>query len=226
MGDGRDGHVGRDYGVRDACVPELDAHANGLAGHDGGQRSADGGRAARVLSGAEERAQTLCGEQYRVVQRRRPVRLGREDAGTGAVRVLLRVHTDALARRRPVPEVRRQAHHGPGHTVHGAVHAAHAVRRVHGPHAPDRLAVRRGTRRSETGRHVASRRRPWCTKHVCFHVFCPQGTTFPALCTLLAQWAPPGEKGKLSTVVFAGNVHASFITLSSRLNGNARPLAR
>jgi len=31
-----------------------------------------------------------------------------------------------------------------------------------------------------------------------------EGTTFPALCTLLAQWAPPDEKGKLSTLVFAG----------------------
>ncbi|XP_050432550.1 sialin-like isoform X2 [Adelges cooleyi] len=31
-----------------------------------------------------------------------------------------------------------------------------------------------------------------------------EGTTFPALCTLLAQWAPPLEKGKLSTLVFAG----------------------
>ncbi|XP_050540926.1 sialin-like isoform X2 [Daktulosphaira vitifoliae] len=31
-----------------------------------------------------------------------------------------------------------------------------------------------------------------------------EGTTFPALCTLLAQWAPPNEKGKLSTLVFAG----------------------
>lgn len=33
-----------------------------------------------------------------------------------------------------------------------------------------------------------------------------KGTTFPALCTLLAQWAPPEEKGKLSTFVFAGNI--------------------
>jgi len=37
--------------------------------------------------------------------------------------------------------------------------------------------------------------------------FVIQGTTFPALCTLLAQWAPPEEKGKLSTLVFAGNIH-------------------
>lgn len=28
--------------------------------------------------------------------------------------------------------------------------------------------------------------------------------TFPALCTLLAQWAPPEEKGKFATLVFAG----------------------
>jgi len=38
-----------------------------------------------------------------------------------------------------------------------------------------------------------------------------QGTTFPALYTLLAQWAPPDEKGKLSTVVFAGNKKTTFI---------------
>lgn len=41
-----------------------------------------------------------------------------------------------------------------------------------------------------------------------------EGTTFPALCTLLAQWAPHEEKGKLSTVVFAGvqigNIIANF----------------
>nr|XP_018897001.1 PREDICTED: putative inorganic phosphate cotransporter isoform X2 [Bemisia tabaci] len=31
-----------------------------------------------------------------------------------------------------------------------------------------------------------------------------EGTTFPALCTLLAQWAPPLERSKLSSIVFAG----------------------
>jgi len=31
--------------------------------------------------------------------------------------------------------------------------------------------------------------------------------TFPALCTLLAQWAPPEEKGKFATLVFAGNAY-------------------
>ncbi|XP_060862600.1 sialin-like [Metopolophium dirhodum] len=31
-----------------------------------------------------------------------------------------------------------------------------------------------------------------------------EGMTFPALCTLLAQWAPPEEKGKFATLVFAG----------------------
>lgn len=35
-----------------------------------------------------------------------------------------------------------------------------------------------------------------------------QGTTFPAMCTLLAQWAPPEEKGKLFTTVYAGNNYA------------------
>ncbi|VVC45758.1 Sugar transporter, conserved site,Major facilitator superfamily domain,Major facilitator [Cinara cedri] len=43
-----------------------------------------------------------------------------------------------------------------------------------------------------------------------------EGTTFPALCTLLAQWAPPEEKGKLSTLVFAGvqigNIFANFLS--------------
>ncbi|XP_050432265.1 sialin-like isoform X2 [Adelges cooleyi] len=31
-----------------------------------------------------------------------------------------------------------------------------------------------------------------------------EGSTFPALCTLLARWAPPLEKGRLSTIVFSG----------------------
>ncbi|XP_026823302.1 sialin-like isoform X1 [Rhopalosiphum maidis] len=43
-----------------------------------------------------------------------------------------------------------------------------------------------------------------------------EGTTFPALCTLLAQWAPPEEKGKLSTLVFAGvqigNIFSNFLS--------------
>ncbi|KAF0772211.1 sialin-like [Aphis craccivora] len=43
-----------------------------------------------------------------------------------------------------------------------------------------------------------------------------EGTTFPALYTLLAQWAPPDEKGKLSTVVFAGvqigNIFSNFLS--------------
>ncbi|KAL4123374.1 hypothetical protein QTP88_015570 [Uroleucon formosanum] len=37
-----------------------------------------------------------------------------------------------------------------------------------------------------------------------------EGTTFPALYTLLAQWAPPEEKGKLSTVVFADNIIETY----------------
>ncbi|XP_001947560.2 putative inorganic phosphate cotransporter [Acyrthosiphon pisum] len=43
-----------------------------------------------------------------------------------------------------------------------------------------------------------------------------EGTTFPALYTLLAQWAPPEEKGRLSTVVFAGtqigNIFSNFLS--------------
>ncbi|XP_060861729.1 putative inorganic phosphate cotransporter isoform X1 [Metopolophium dirhodum] len=43
-----------------------------------------------------------------------------------------------------------------------------------------------------------------------------EGTMFPALCTLLAQWAPPEEKGKLSTLVFAGvqigNIFSNFLS--------------
>lgn len=31
-----------------------------------------------------------------------------------------------------------------------------------------------------------------------------EGTTFPALCTLLAQWSPPNERSFMTTLVFAG----------------------
>lgn len=147
MGDGRDGHVGRDDGVRDASVSEHNAHANGHARGRG--RQFEYGRAARLLSGPgracfyEQNGGQVGGRLQR------SVRLGREDAGHGVVGVLLRVHIDAPARRRSVPEVRRQAHHGPGHIVHGPVHAVNAVRRVHGLHAADHLAVRRRTRRGE-----------------------------------------------------------------------------
>jgi len=37
--------------------------------------------------------------------------------------------------------------------------------------------------------------------------------TFPALCTLLAQWAPPEEKGKFATLVFAGNAYYTYTTV-------------
>lgn len=33
----------------------------------------------------------------------------------------------------------------------------------------------------------------------------PQGTTFPALNALLAQWAPPLERGRIGSLVFAGS---------------------
>lgn len=147
MGDGRDGHVGRDDGVRDAGLSGHNPHADGPARCGG--RPTEGGRAPRLLSDAEIEPQ-----QYeRGCQPDRdgrvpgPFRLGREDAGPSAVFVLLRLHNHALARRRPVPEVRRQAHHGLRHTVHGLVHADDAVRGVHGIHATDHLAVRRRTRR-------------------------------------------------------------------------------
>lgn len=43
-----------------------------------------------------------------------------------------------------------------------------------------------------------------------------EGMTFPALCTLLAQWAPPEEKGKFATLVFAGaqigNILSNFLS--------------
>jgi len=51
MGDGRDGDVGRDDGVRDAGVPGHHAHANGdvRAGAGPAERPSDG-RATRLLS--------------------------------------------------------------------------------------------------------------------------------------------------------------------------------
>ncbi|XP_017300224.1 putative inorganic phosphate cotransporter isoform X3 [Diaphorina citri] len=43
-----------------------------------------------------------------------------------------------------------------------------------------------------------------------------EGTTFPALNTLLAQWVPPTERGKIGSFVFAGNqigtVFSSFLS--------------
>lgn len=43
-----------------------------------------------------------------------------------------------------------------------------------------------------------------------------EGTTFPAMNTLLAQWVPPLERGKIGSLVFAGNqigmVCSSFLT--------------
>lgn len=34
-----------------------------------------------------------------------------------------------------------------------------------------------------------------------------QGVTFPALCTMLAQWAPPHERSTLSTAAFTGKTN-------------------
>jgi len=160
MGDGRDGDAGRDDGVRDAGLSGHHAHANGVASTGAGatQRSADG-RATRLLSDNGDDAGALHfgvqpdisggrGTGARARSRRTPaVRLGRGDAGTGAVGVLLRLHTHAPARRCAVPEVRRQAHHGPRHTVHGHIHTDDAVRGAHRVHAADHPAVRGRTRR-------------------------------------------------------------------------------
>ncbi|KAL1117414.1 hypothetical protein AAG570_004740 [Ranatra chinensis] len=44
-----------------------------------------------------------------------------------------------------------------------------------------------------------------------------EGTTFPALNALLAQWAPPLERGKLGSLVFAGNQIGTVV--SSILTG-------
>jgi len=159
MGDGRDGDAGRDDGVRDAGLSGYHAHANGVARTGAGatQRSADG-RATRLLSddgddgalqfGVQQDISGGRGTGARARSRRSPaVRLERGDAGTGAVGVLLRLHTHSPARRCAVPEVRRQAHHGPRHTVHGHIHTDDAVRGAHRVQAADHPAVRGRTRR-------------------------------------------------------------------------------
>lgn len=151
MGDGHNGHARRDHGVRDAGLPEHNAHADGATrGHT---ESLGEQGAAQLLSAAGGRGEEVQQEPSRgttVGQRPRgPVRLGREDAGRGAVRLLLRLHTHALARGRAVPEVRRQAYHGLRHTVHGHLHAGHAVRGAARVHAAHNAAVRRGARRGE-----------------------------------------------------------------------------
>lgn len=158
MGDGRDGDAGRDDGVRNARLSGHHAHANGVARTGAGatQRSADG-RETRLLpvdgdDGAPHfghlQPDISGGTGARARSRRSPaVRLERGDAGTGAICVLLRLHTHAPARRRAVPEVRRQAHHGPRHTVHGHIHADDAVRGAHRVQAADHPAVHGRTRR-------------------------------------------------------------------------------
>jgi len=75
MGDGRDGDVGRDDGVRDAGMPGHHTHANGDARSGAGTAHRPGdGLSARLLPGAE--ATELVGVQ--------PVISGGYGDGTGA----------------------------------------------------------------------------------------------------------------------------------------------
>jgi len=157
MGDGRDGDVGRDDGVRDAGVPGHHAHANGevRAGAGAAVRPSDG-RATRLLPVAEDggagATAALVGVQPDVSAGQSDgkgapteVRLGRGDTGGGAVGVLLRLHTHACARRCAVPEVRREAHHGLRHTMHGHIHADDTVCGTHRVQAAVYPAIRRRT---------------------------------------------------------------------------------
>lgn len=150
MGDGPDGHAGRDDGLRDAGLPGHNAHPDGQA-RDGEHRIGGGGRQAQLLPGPRSSVAQPEVQQDRARQRglQRSVRLGRGDPGLGAVGVLLRLHNHAFAGRRAVPEVRRQAHHGTGHPVHGHFHTDDAVRGAHGLRAVDRPPIHRGSRRGE-----------------------------------------------------------------------------
>uniref|UniRef100_A0A8D8VGA0 Sialin n=1 Tax=Cacopsylla melanoneura TaxID=428564 RepID=A0A8D8VGA0_9HEMI len=62
----------------------------------------------------------------------------------------------------------------------------------------------------------AARHSTNCMIAVRFLVGFGEGTTFPALNTLLAQWVPPAERGKIGSFVFAGNqigtVFSGFLT--------------
>lgn len=149
MGDGPDGHVGRDDGLRDAGLPGHNAHPNGQA-RVGGHRIGDGHQA-QLLPGPRSSVAQLKVQQDRARQGglQRPVRLGRGDPGLGAVGVLLRLHNHPLAGRRAVPEIRRQAHHGIRHPVHGHFHPDDAVRGAHGLQAVDRPPIHRGSWRGE-----------------------------------------------------------------------------
>lgn len=42
-----------------------------------------------------------------------------------------------------------------------------------------------------------------------------QGTTFPAINALLAQWVPPLERGKIGSLVFAGQYNNLILQLVS-----------
>lgn len=144
MGDGFHGDAGRDHGVRYASLPGHNAHANGQARDDRGHRTADG-CAPRLLSDARNVVQP-----HGDPDEQRRVRLGRGDPGARAVGLLLRVHTHALARRRAVPEIRRQTHDGHRHTVHRSVYADHPVRGQLRVHGADRPAIHRRPRRSKS----------------------------------------------------------------------------
>lgn len=98
MGDGRDGDVGRDDGLRDADMLEHSPHTNGQARScrkqlQGETRLLPHGR--RVKHPAQDQHNLRKGLAR---QLRRTVRLGRENTGTSAVGVLLRLHNNAFTR--------------------------------------------------------------------------------------------------------------------------------
>ncbi|XP_046663298.1 putative inorganic phosphate cotransporter isoform X2 [Homalodisca vitripennis] len=63
----------------------------------------------------------------------------------------------------------------------------------------------------------AARAGPWWLIVTRFIEGLGEGTTFPALNVLLAQWVPPMERGKLGALVFAGNQIGTVV--SSTLTG-------
>lgn len=105
MGNGYNGNVGRDNGVRDASLPGHNSHTNGQD-RSRGQRAERG--PSENLSDARDTGTKF--QQIRLghaQRQRRPVRLGREDTGRSAVSFLLRIHNHTLAGRRFVAKIRR-----------------------------------------------------------------------------------------------------------------------
>jgi len=155
MGDDRDGHAGRDDGVHDEGLSEHNDDADGGAADE---LAADG----RAPRGSVPRPGTVAGGRPLPRPRRRrrdrdngarrrlgrQVLVGRGHAGHDTVRVLLRLHRHPHTRRLAGTELRRQVHRGLRHTVHVHADPADARRGAHGTHAPDRLAFRRRTGRS------------------------------------------------------------------------------